>query len=268
MSEALDGAVEAAAEDVSLVQQVETSETPGDDAAAETVEVEAEQPKPKKTVKERIDELTWKLRETERREAALLDRLQRPATAHEARQPQAQAANEDPEPDPADYEHGELDVAYIRDITRREARLEFRREQADLDARRAIQTKRTTFDQRVVEQFPDGEPEGLARLKTLPSLSEAIADVILTSETGPKLADYLGTHITELNRLSALAPHLQAYELAKIESKLAAATPPSPKIVTDAPEPPPRARGAGGQFKVSADTDDFAAFEKQYRPGG
>jgi len=259
MSETPDGAAEAVTEDTPLVEDV--VEQPGDNAAA-TPEEEGEQPKPKKTAKDRIDELTWKLRETERREAALLDRLQRPAPAQEARQPQADAANEDPEPDPADYEHGELDVNFIRDVTRREARLEFRRELAERDARQSFVSKRATFDQRVSEQFPDGEPEGLTRLKTLPSLSEAIGDVILTSENGPRLADHLGKNPGELQRLSALAPHLQAYELAKMEARLTQPTP--VKTATDAPPATPQIRGAGGRFQPPPDTDDSSAFEKPY----
>jgi hypothetical protein len=63
-------------------------------------------------------------------------------------------------------------------------------------------------------------------------------------------------------------PDLQARELTLLETRLTPAAKPTPKTATDAPEPPPQARGAGGQFKVAADTDDFAAFEKQYRIGG
>ncbi len=258
MSEAHDG--EDFAEDTSRESQVE--DKTGEDAAAPADEAQAEAPKPKQTAQERIAELTAKRREAERDAEYWKAKALQPAP--EARRPQAQAADEDPEPDPADYEHGEMDVRFIRDVTRREARLEFRSELAARDAHAAVQSKFQTFEQRTAEQFPDGEPEGLSVLKALPTLSQAITDVILTSENGPRLADHLGKNTRELNRLSALPPHLQAYELAKIEMKLSAS--PTAKTATDAPPPTPQVRGAGGRFTASPDTDDFAAFEKQY-PG-
>jgi hypothetical protein len=59
-------------------------------------------------------------------------------------------------------------------------------------------------------------------------------------------------------------------ELTLLEARLTPATGSKvpPKTATDAPEPPPTARGSNGQFKVAGDTGDFAAFEKQYRIPG
>lgn len=259
MSEPIEGAAEAGAEDAVLETQDDVVETPGDDAAA-AEEGQAEQPKPKKTARERIDELTAARREAEREAEYWRAKALQPA--QEARRPQAEAATEEPEPDPADYEYGELDVNFIRDIARHEMRREFREELAQRDMWQSVQTRLEAFNRKVVEQFPDGEPDGLVALRALPSLSQAVTDVILASDNGPKLADHLGKNPRELNRLSALPPHLQAYELAKIETRLSAT--PAAKTATDAPPPTPQVRGAGGRFSTPPDTTDFAAFDKAY----
>jgi hypothetical protein len=137
------------------------------------------------------------------------------------------------------------------------------RPQAQANAR--AQTAIQTFEQRVEAQFPDGEPEGLTRLRDLKALPPAVTELIMDSEIGPKLADHLGNNIRELNRISALPPLQQAREITKLEMKLADPPAPIPKTATDAPEPAPTLRGAGGRFKVAPDTADFAAFEAQYK---
>lgn len=240
-------------------------ETPGEDAAAaKPDEGEAKPPKPKKTAQERIDELTWRVREAERREQALLDRIGgKQAPAQEAHP----AAPESDEPHPDNYTHGENDLAYIRDLARYEARQEFRREAAQAEASKTVRTKLDTFQSKATEIFPDGEPEGLQAFRQFAEMPQAIADVILASDIGPKLAEHLGDNPREFQRLSGLSPALQARELTLLETRLSAPKEepkPVPKTATDAPEPPPQARGSGGRFNVAADTSDFAAFEKQY----
>ena len=88
--------------------------------------------------------------------------------------------------------------------------------------------------------------------------------MLLASDIGPKLAEHLGDNPRELDRLSALPPHLQTYELAKVEARLSRPAAPVAKTATEAPEPAPQARGVGGKFKVAPDTSDFAAFDKAY----
>lgn len=256
------GAQEGVTEDTSLDQDLAQDEAPetetGDDAAAAP-----EAPK-RKSAQDRIDELTRARREAEREaEFWRTKALQSPTPAQPQPEPQG-----DGRPDPNTYEGGVYDPAYIEDLAGWKAEQLVEQTLTKREKQRQTETAIEAFTRRVSEQFPDGEPEGLAALRRLPELPQAIGEVIISSENGPKLADYLGTNPRELQRLSGLAPHLQAYELAKIETRLTAPASPPPKTATDAPEPPPRARGAGGQFKVSPDTEDFAAFEKQYRPGG
>ena len=208
-------------------------------------------PKPKKTAGERIAELTAKQRQAERdadywREQAL---AARPAPA-----PAPQANDGKPTSDQFDtYDD------YVEALTDWKAENTVNARLAAQQQQSTIQTRVQNFEQRVAAQFPDGEPEGLSALRRAPSLPEGVQEVILSSENGPKLADHLGNNPAELRRLSSLTPTMQAFELAKLEQRLAA-----PPRSTSAPAPSPALRGTSGQFKVSPDTADFAAFDKQY----
>ncbi len=261
MTEAIEGAApEVVTEDVTLAPEVaEVVETIADEAGADAeTEAEAPKPKPKKTAQERFDELTREKHEAKREADYWREQAMRTAPAQAAPQPKA-----DDEPNPADFTYGETDVEYIRAQARHEARKVAREEMANEREQSRVQAGIQTFQQRVAQQYPDGEPAGIANIRRLPSLPQGIADPILSSEIGPKLADHLGSNSAELNRLIALPAHLQAYEVGKLEARLTTAKPQA-KTTTTAPEPIPQVRGTGGQFKPAPDTDDFAAFEKAY----
>lgn len=241
----------------------------GDEAAADADEGQAETPKPRKTAQERFDELTRARREAER-EAEYW-------RAKALQGPQAQPAQEAPQqpqgdgrPDPNDYEHGVNDLGYIEDLTDWKAEIAARRvaDQARNDER--LRVARENYDTRSRALYPEGKPSGLLAFERIEVLPETVLEIVGQSEVGPKIAAHLGDNPAELARLSRLNVVQQGIELGRLEARLvtppAKATPP-PKTVTDAPEPAPQARGAGGQFKVAPDTNDFAAFEKQYRIG-
>lgn len=267
MSEAPDGAAPAASEDTSAADQVtdttqvQGDEPSGDDAAAATDdEGQADQPKPKKSPQERINEVTAQkheaLREAEYWKAKALQAPQ-PQPAPEAQQqPQG-----DGRPARDDYED---DFEYIEALTDWKAeqaaeRLAQRNRQQD-----QARTARENFHTRKTQLFPGGEPDGLKSFLALKELPVAVIEIVGESEIGPKIADHLGANPAELRRLEGLSPIQQARELTRLEHRLSEPAKPTPKTATDAPEPPPQARGAGGRFTVAADTDDFAAFEKQF----
>lgn len=266
MSETHDAAPQGLAEDTSAADQVadetlaQDDEQLGDDAAAATDPA----PKPKKSAQDRINELTAARREAERdrdfyREQAL--RNQQPAqTAREA-QHLPQEADARPERDA--YEN---DFDYIEALTDWKAeqaaeRLAQRHRQQD-----QARTVQQTFETRAKTLFPDGEPAGLEAFKRFETLPVAVIEIVGESDIGPKIAEHLGANPAELRRLEGLNPIQQARELTRLEHRLAGPAKPTPKTATDAPEPPPQARGTGGRFTVAPDTDDFAAFEKQYNP--
>jgi len=219
----------------------------------EEAEVQPE-PKPKKTAQDRINEVTAARREAERERDYWRNAAMQAA-------PAAPEKPRDAAPNPDDYALGDVDVRYVTDVAKYEAKAEVRAEyQAREESqRRAFQV--STFDDKVAQIFPDGEPDGLVSLRSLPALRGEISDVILSSEKGPLLADHLGDNPAILRRLESLPAHMIGFELAKIESSLGQPAP-SPNRVTNAPAPAPKPRGSGGQFAVAPDTNDFAAFEK------
>lgn len=249
--------------------EAEGQDEPGEDAPAAADEGEADAPKPKKTAQERIDEVTRARREAEReaeywKAKALQSAQTQPAPAAQ-QQPQ-----EGGRPDPNDYEYGVNDPAYIEDLTDWKAE-----EAAHRVAIRARHEERQrvaleNYETRARALFPEGKPSGLTAFERIETLPELVLEIVGQSDIGPKIAAHLGDNPADLARIARLPVVQQAIELGRLESRLAApkakATPP-PKTVTDAPEPAPQARGAGGQFKVAPDTNDFAAFEKQYRIG-
>lgn len=242
------------ADEPEVLAEAQQEEIQTEAAEAEVVE---EQPKPKKSAQERINEVTAARREAERegaywRKVAL------------EKQEAAPLARQEPvgEPDPAAYPGREDDSQYIIAVAEHRAaarvRAEMQAQRAEEDGARAY----ASFEQKVAEQFPDGEPEGLAALKALPAIRREITDVIFASDLGPSLAAHLGDNPSALRRLEGLPAHMVGFELAKIEAALAA--PPKPKTITNAPPPAPQVRGQGGRFSVPADTNDFAAFEKAF----
>jgi hypothetical protein len=73
-----------------------------------------------------------------------------------------------------------------------------------------------------------------------------MAQTIQASDIGPEVAYYLGANPKEADRISRLAPFVQAKEIGRIEAKLA--TDPPVKRTTSAPAPisPVTARSTGG----------------------
>ena len=84
-------------------------------------------------------------------------------------------------------------------------------------------------------------------------ITTAMAETIQSSEIGPDLAYYLGSHPNEAVRISRLSPILQAKEIGKLEAKIASE--PVLKKTTSAPPPiaPISGRGSGSS---SYDTTD------------
>lgn len=77
-------------------------------------------------------------------------------------------------------------------------------------------------------------------------ITNVMAQTIQASDIGPEVAYYLGANPKEADRISRLAPIMQAKEIGRIEAKLA--TDPPVKRTTSAPAPisPVTARSSGG----------------------
>lgn len=245
-----------------------TSET-GEDGTGEPPAPEPEGA----SVQERIDQLTAARREAERREAEALRELEalRAAAPPPAPKPEVTNTPEDQAPDPEAYEFGEADARFIADTARFHARQEFQEQTRQAEIRSQIAEVETKWagavaQPDVVAQYPDfAQKVTEGAQKGLWDCTAHMAIVIKSSEVGPHLAYELATNPAESKRIAGLSPFEQALEIGRLEGRISAerkqtpATP--PKVVSDAPTPPQRSRGAGGKFSVDADTDDFAAFE-------
>jgi hypothetical protein len=247
----------------------ESQDTEGaaDDTTAEAAG-EDEGDKPKKTVQDRINELTRQRREADRRNAELERRL----AAIEAGKPEPKPdAQPDPDapPDPSAFEYGELDVGYIKAVARHEARQEHaslrkseeeRQQQAKhVEHQREVATRMTTLIETGTAKFDDFED--LVKDPTLPVTPE-LAMLVLDSDVGADIAYHLAQpkNRAELIAMVQKNPLQLAKEFGKLEVRFAKKT--EEKKAPGAPPPVQQPRGSGGKFSTSEDTDDFAAFEK------
>lgn len=200
-------------------------------------------------------------------------------------------------PRPTDYQYGELDGAFIRDLARYETRKELAADHvtktaaAQTDATRAaareFQTKKDAFAQRGLEKYDDfAEVVMQGAVEQAWPLTKTIGDLMFESDVGDDIGYYLATHPAEATKLmlnpdgSEKSVPAQSAAFGRLETRFSSAssdaTPPSTQqddpaqlrqvqgtMTTKAPTPPVhRARGAGGKTQVSAATTDFAAFEQ------
>lgn len=181
------------------------------------------------------------------------------------------------QPDPADYQYGELDTRYISDLSRYET-LKTLREEDNRRARAQQETQNNESRQAMAVKFREFETEGLARYDDFDvvvtqsanngdwPLTPLLASLIIDSEHGPDIAYHLASDRKEAKRVAALTPAKQAAWFGQREAVLSAETPAAgnPALrVSRAPEAVRRqSRGSGSRQPPSADTTDFAAFER------
>lgn len=239
-------------------------------AVAPTPEGEGEDGKPpKKTAKERIDELTRARHDAERvAEEAIAEAERLRAAAA------APVADNDAEPNPEAYPLGDTDPQYLKDMGAfgaRSAMKEARAQDAEQAERNAAQAEASRIDanwaQRETaaeEKYPDYDEKVRrgAEAKAWPC-TPIMAHTIKTSEQGADVAYHLASNPDEARRIEALDPVSQIRAIGRLEAQLADSTP-KPKTVTDAPAPLAPARGQSGKFQPPPDTDDFASFAQTY----
>jgi len=179
-------------------------ETPTEEAEDKNTEGDLtdETPKPKNGVQARIDELTRKLRQTER---------ERDAYAGIAPQT-AQNSSTDAEPDPEDFDDN---AAYIKAVAahavsqalngQRQVQTEAVRAADWADRVEAVKSTLTDFDTVVGQSDLD---------------ISNIADALMESDQGPQLAYHLAQNPDLAMRLNAMSPIRAAVELGKLGMQL------------------------------------------------
>lgn len=243
----------------------------------------------KKSVQERIDELTAARREAEREaEAAraelaelkkaqpkIEEKVTTPAPAVEtAKGPSPDAVLETGE---AKYPLGEFDPQFISDLadhifTRKsqemDAREEAKRQEAETFA--AVQALNESWQERVAEvteTLPDLQEKGVKLepiLSGLPKeLGEYVAQTIMSLEHGPEVLYYLADNLGEAQKMFSGGARTATLGLGELNAMFKRKEAPVKKV-TEAPEPPARNRGNAARFEVADDTDDLAAFGKKF----
>ncbi len=111
----------------------------------------------------------------------------------------------------------------------------------------AARARHSDYDQVVTDKVP---------------ISAAMAEVLVASEHGAEVADYLGSNTEESARIAALSPARAGAELAKIEASLGLEKPSTavtqPKTAqSKAPAPPKILTGSGGNADAEPDPHDF-----------
>lgn len=281
----------------------DTLELGGEDAPELTDEQKAEEQKKTRSQRweKRVDNLTARLREAERRAAEAEARATVPA----------REAAEERAPDASDekYEFGEADPQYIKDVALFEVKKQLadeRKAASEQDAEAAARSEVTAklndgmanvekLGAEKYEDFADkiaeavdargGEPLhplvgiGIAvspagadiayRLATDEAAADKIEGLAKTSPQAAAVAfgELEGEFVDDDGDLNLADPLDIARMLGRMKARLAGKGGQGKveRKVTKAPKPPEgRSRGSSGQFEVGDDTDDFAAFEAKH----
>lgn len=264
-------------------------------------EEEAKASKPKSRFQERIDELTSKAREAERREAQVASELEEvkrklaeltPGAAKPAATNTSPFSSTQPDtggPTPTDlnedgtdkYPLGEFDPSFIKDLTRftiaqeREASEREAKARAEAEARtkeeEALTTEWNAKLGPASERYPDFQRKGAELINAFAGVpqdyGEFLTKTLMGMEYGPDVFYELATNLEEAKRIVDLGPTKAALALGRIEARFAnAANPKAAPKVSKAPTPPARLNKGSAQAMpdVPGDTDDLDAFSRQF----
>lgn len=286
-------------EDESSDEPSEETDEEEDESDEEEDEPEPKQKskgKNKKSYQQRINELTRERREAERMNAELLRRLealetrerevskQEPIKQEQLPQgaPKPDATNEKGEPL---YPLGEFDPAFIRDYTKftiAEETKAIEDKRATEAAQAKVAQEKEAIKSQWIEKVGKAEeeiPELREHIADLvdefqglePAYGEYIATTIMLSENGPAIMEYLSQNIGEAQKIVASGAHAATIAIGRLDALLSKKDVRSNdndkrnKKVSTAKEPPEQVtRGRKGQSVVRADTNDLAAFEREF----
>lgn len=229
-------------------------------------------------------------------ERALLSLEQRLAAIENGTKPLTAANKDDKkddskEPDPKDFELGEVDSKYIRALVRwensqRDVEKSKNQEKTQLTAEQQraaaeFTAKREAFEDAASAIYDDFQ-EVVLDTVGLPEtdraawpLSTTLRDLILDSEQGPRVIYGLAINPKEARTVNKLSPAAQMRWFFKKEAELETENPSTEQEGTESaetvekpavkvnklPPPPKRTNGGSGTKTVSSATTDFRAFE-------
>lgn len=283
---------DAEVEEKEVEDEADDASVDDDDEEEEDEDVDPE-PQPKKnrkSAKERISELTAKVRDAEARERAARAefeaRLAKIEEKNKEPEPKAAEKKDDGRPDPEAvdangelvYPLGKFDPDFAADTVRWTMKVEREAERAAEAARIEEETKLAAEGELVSQWNVKLETTE----KDVPDLRERIAvlednftgidethgrflvETIMTLDRGPEVLLYLADNISEAEKIVASSPRAATIALGRIEGQLQAKNVKATPKVSNAPKPPATTRGNHAAKRVSPDTDDLEAFEREF----
>lgn len=194
---------------------------------------------PKSGEQLRIDELTRRLRESERR----YDRLFNSYEDATRRKPEPTQQPSQPKT-LKDYNYDEAAYTAAKDQEAKTSAAQAAREEAaKIRAEEEAKSRRATFDKRAAK-FAETTEDYESVISGDWACSQAMAEVIEESEEGPAVAYYLAQHPEISSQLAQLPATKAARELTRIEDRLVADRKAAAARASQAPPPPPKLEGA------------------------
>lgn len=254
-----------------VTEQPETGDEETAAGAAEESETEPDPPEKKKKkggFQKRIDELTADKRKLAEEVERLRILAEKPAAETK---PAAAAANvSDAEPNEDDFEsfaeYTKALVRWERDQERKAERAEAQKREAAEKAK-SLTDKYTEREAAIKAELPDYD-EVMAEAADI-GVSPALAEALLESDIGPRIAYHLARNPAEAQRLNALNALQAAREIGKLEATLTSSSSsgaPKQKPLSKAPTPikPITASKpvATNNIADAALADDFDAWRK------
>lgn len=226
--------------------------TKGSEAESSPAAAESEKPaKPAKSGAEiRIDELTRRLRETERRNERLLRYVEERATQSPAAKAEPQQQAETPKTlKDFNYNEQEFHRYTVERAVSEATRIAEQKAQQAREAE-ATRARAESWEERF-EKFAEEHPEILDGWESLP-ISKAMGEALQGSEVGPEIGLYLRNNRAVAKELSKMHPFDAAREIGRIEERLAIERKKaSEKPVSQAPPPPPKVDAATAPSRIS-----------------
>ena len=251
-------APETVTEELQQSEQQEAAEKPeegdeGDDQDGE----EKPQEKPKRSARERINELTKRAHEAEREAQRWREAAERKtADPSEKPNPDKFGSYDEYVEALADWK---ADQRVAESFKRRDA------ERSQAAEARAAEAKAQAWAERQSE-FREATPDYDAVVgKSAVQIAPHVVDTLLDSESGPELAYHLAKRPETVKRINALSPLSAARELGRIEATLSNPAAPQIKPASKAPAPitPVRSSAPAAVDLASANMDQYIAARRK-----
>lgn len=282
-------------EDVDTVGEPETGEEAPDkdtednpDGDDESKDEPEEKPKKTNRFQERINELTAKAREAERREADLQRKLEEFA-AKQSPDPKAAAQTEAaklPNPDAKNedgsdkYPLGEFDPSYIRDLNRviiEEERQAIRQREEQEAATRKNQEARNALQEQwveklnpAIEQHDDFLEKTIQLESTFDGLDQNYSDYLVQTikslDHGPDVLYYFANNLDEARKIVQSGPLGATLALGEINAMFKGQGRKETKVSKAPPPPQVTTKGTNVRKVIAGDTDDLDAFSDVFFP--